>query len=237
MSGDEEMDSDWYILTLSQDDSIRENVTTQNSTRLFFYLNYNINYLVNITVIDCFGRKYSTLLHISESKCMHDNVLINYIFLFSSGGCDVPLSLVNASINEYESTHEGTDIMFTCNHGYYAIDGNNMTSQCINTSWTPNPQTFVCIPIPDGNILSSKHISIFTLYHSFIVDLVDCGVPMDNGNTTINFTSTTLGSIATYQCRDNVQTVHCTEDGIWLPQLNITCSTIGKWPLLCVPKV
>ena len=50
---------------------------------------------------------------------------------------------------------------------------------------------------------------------------------MDNGNTTINFTSTTLGSIATYQCRDNVQTVHCTEDGIWLPQLNITCSTIG----------
>ena len=35
MSGDEEMDSDWYILTLSQDDSIRENVTTQNSTRLF----------------------------------------------------------------------------------------------------------------------------------------------------------------------------------------------------------
>ena len=50
---------------------------------------------------------------------------------------------------------------------------------------------------------------------------------MDNGNTTINFTSTTLGSIATYQCRGNVQTVHCTEDGIWLPQLNITCSTIG----------
>ena len=116
MSGDEEMDSDWYILTLSQDDSIRENVTTQNSTRLFFNLNYNINYLVNITVIDCFGRKNSTLLPISESKCMHDNVLINYIFLFSSGGCDVPLSLVNASINEYESTHEGTDIMFTCNH-------------------------------------------------------------------------------------------------------------------------
>ena len=35
LSGDEEMDSDWYILTLSQDDSIRENVTTQNSTRLF----------------------------------------------------------------------------------------------------------------------------------------------------------------------------------------------------------
>ena len=27
LSGDEEMDSDWYILTLSQDDSILENVT------------------------------------------------------------------------------------------------------------------------------------------------------------------------------------------------------------------
>ena len=27
LSGDEEMDSDWYILTLSQDDSKLENVT------------------------------------------------------------------------------------------------------------------------------------------------------------------------------------------------------------------
>ena len=43
---------------------------------------------------------------------MHDKII------FSSGGCDVPLSPVNASINEYASTHEGTDIILTSNHGY-----------------------------------------------------------------------------------------------------------------------
>ena len=60
-------------------------------------------------------------------------------------------------------------------------------------------------------------------------DAIDCGASLFHGDV-INFTSTTLGSIATYQCRDDLSNVHiarCTSDGVWQPESNITCSKTG----------
>ena len=48
----------------------------------------------------------------------------------------------------------------------------------------------------------------------------------------MNFTSTVMGSNATYQCRDgssDVYTTQCTSDGVWEPNPNSTpdCITLG----------
>ena len=63
------------------------------------------------------------------------------------------------------------------------------------------------------------------LYSLYFADAIDCGAPLFNGDV-INFTSTTLGSIATYQCRADVSDVRiaqCTSDRVWWPEPNITC--------------
>ena len=67
------------------------------------------------------------------------------------------------------------------------------------------------------------------LYSCYFADSIDCGAPLFHG-VVINFTSTTLGSITTYQCRDDLSNIHiarCTSDGAWWPEPNITCGKIG----------
>ena len=90
----------------------------------------------------------------------------------------------------------------------------------------------------DENTMTSQSVYQFIIYLlSFIVDMVDCGVPMDNRNSTINFTSTTLGSIATYQCRDNVQTVHCIYRG-WSIKHHLQYKPVyNKQPDGCVLQI
>ena len=44
------------------------------------------------------------------------------------------------------------------------------------------------------------------------------------------YSSTTLGSTATYHCRDDesvVYTSQCIDGGVWWPDINITCNKRG----------
>ena len=96
-----------------------------------------------------------------------------------------------------------------------------VSSQCLNSSWLPDPQTLVCEPIAKGKYGVYIHICD----NLYFADAIDCGDPLFNGDV-INFTSTTLGSIATYQCRADVFDVRiaqCTSDRVWWPEPNITC--------------
>ena len=71
---------------------------------------------------------------------------------------------------------------------------------------------------------------VHILHCLYFADAIDCGTPLFHGDV-INFTSTTLGSIATYQCRADVSDVRiarCTSDGVWQPEPNITCCKTGN---------
>ena len=62
------------------------------------------------------------------------------------------------------------------------------------------------------------------IYYLFIISVL-CESLQTIENITVNFTSTAMGSNATYQCRDgssNVYTTQCTSDGVWEPNPNST---------------
>ena len=67
---------------------------------------------------------------------------------------------------------------------------------------------------------------------SFIIS-VFCETLKSTENIIVNFTSTAMGSNATYQCRDgssDVYTTQCTSDGVWESNPNsiLDCTTPGK---------
>ena len=69
------------------------------------------------------------------------------------------------------------------------------------------------------------------IYHLFIISVL-CETLQSTENIIVNFTSTGMGSNATYQCRDgssDVYTTQCTSDGVWEPNPNSTldCMTQG----------
>ena len=58
-----------------------------------------------------------------------------------------------------------------------------------------------------------------------ISQLVPCETLQSTTDIIVNLTSTTMGSNATYQCRDgssDVYTTQCTSDGVWEPNPNST---------------
>ena len=58
-----------------------------------------------------------------------------------------------------------------------------------------------------------------------IIISVLCQILQFTENIIVNFTSTAMGSNATYQCRDgssDVYTTQCTSDGLWKPNPNST---------------
>ena len=62
--------------------------------------------------------------------------------------------------------------------------------------------------------------------------IVSCETLQSTTDIIVNLTSTTMGSNATYQCRDgssDVYTTQCTSDGVWEPNPNSTldCTTTG----------
>ena len=70
------------------------------------------------------------------------------------------------------------------------------------------------------------------IYHLFIISVM-CEILHSTKNIIVNFTSTVMGSNATYQCRDgssDVYTTQCTSDGVWEPNPNSTldCIPPGK---------
>ena len=80
----------------------------------------------------------------------------------------------------------------------------------------------------------------YTKYTSCIICVffsessIDCGAPQLPVNVTTNFTTTTLGSTATYQCRDGLtpsdtHTTQCTSGGVWEPHPSaLTCREPGE---------
>ena len=69
------------------------------------------------------------------------------------------------------------------------------------------------------------------IYHLFIISVL-CEILQSTENIIVNFTSTVMGSNATYQCRDgssDVYTTQCTSDGVWKPNPNsvLYCRTPG----------
>ena len=69
------------------------------------------------------------------------------------------------------------------------------------------------------------------IYYLFIISVL-CEILHSTENIIVNFTSTVMGSNATYQCRDgssDVYTTQCTSDGVWEPNPNSTldCTTQG----------
>lgn len=67
--------------------------------------------------------------------------------LFSPAGCNAPSAPVNGTFEDDSSTEEGAKVYFQCHNGYIA---NWNVSHCLNSTWNPDPQTLVCIQIPDG---------------------------------------------------------------------------------------
>ena len=57
------------------------------------------------------------------------------------------------------------------------------------------------------------------------IGLVSCETLQSTTDIIVNFTSTAMGSNATYQCKDgpsDVYTTQCTSDGVWEPNPNST---------------
>ena len=67
--------------------------------------------------------------------------------------------------------------------------------------------------------------SIIVIYFLYFIISVLCETLQSTENIIVNFTSTAMGSNATYQCRDGssgVYTTQCTSDGVWEPNPNST---------------
>ncbi|CAI8043552.1 hypothetical protein GBAR_LOCUS24156 [Geodia barretti] len=81
----------------------------------------------------------------SLSLYNNDTLVMNFT---AEAGCRAPPSPVNGSIEEYRSTEEGAEIQFHCHDGYTPNEW--MSSQCLNSSWSPHPMDLVCVlPDPD----------------------------------------------------------------------------------------
>ena len=84
----------------------------------------------------------------------------------------------------------------------------------------------------DAIIIVICNFIISFIYHFSIISVL-CEILQSTENIIVNFTSTAMGSNATYQCRDgssDVYTTQCTSDGVWEPNPNsvLDCKTPGK---------
>ena len=74
--------------------------------------------------------------------------------------------------------------------------------------------------------------AVYVSYYLIIISVL-CKTLQSTENIIVNFTSTAMGSTATYQCRDgssDVYTTQCTSDGVWEPNPTSTldCTPPGK---------
>ena len=82
----------------------------------------------------------------------YNRILPLFYLPLPPAGCRIPSPPVNGSIEEYRSTEEGADIQFHCHDGYTPNEW--MSSQCLNSSWSPQPMDLVCVlPDPDTHVL------------------------------------------------------------------------------------
>ena len=85
------------------------------------------------------------------SGCDHWVMAYEHYYILPPAGCRVPPSPVKGSIEEYRSTEEGAEIQFHCHDGYTPNEW--MSSQCLNSSWSPHPMDLVCTEINTSTIL------------------------------------------------------------------------------------
>ena len=76
------------------------------------------------------------------------------------------------------STEEGVWIQFHCCEGYYPINNDQKTvsSQCLNSSWLPDPQTLVCEPIAKGKY--GVYIHICAILQMPLIVVLHCSMAM-----------------------------------------------------------
>ena len=81
-------------------------------------------------------------------------------------------------------------------------------------------------------MLCFSFVILSCIIYIFIIS-VYCETLKSTENIIVNFTSTAMGSNATYQCRDgssDVYTTQCTSDGVWESNPNsiLDCTTPGR---------
>ena len=100
--------------------------------------------------------------HKVQLNCIYNiqNLPLFY-FLFPPAGCRAPPSPVNGSIEEYRSTEEGAEIQFHCHDGYTPNEW--MSSQCLNSSWSPHSMDLVCVLTPPPKLPSNDYVFLLCL--------------------------------------------------------------------------
>jgi hypothetical protein len=82
---------------------------------------------------------------------------------------------------------EGQFITFTCPHGF-VLNGSNAAVCTGNGRWEPDPGQVDCL----GNYYNAHNGIIINGYNYF--NTADCGLPLENRNVTLNYSSTLEGS-------------------------------------------
>ena len=130
------------------------------------------------------------------------------------------------------STAMGSNATYQCRDGSSDV----YTTQCTSDGvWEPSPNsTLNCTTT--GTMLASYPGFFPHVYGClyFIISVL-CEILQSTENIIVNFTTTTMGINATYQCRDgssggsDLYTTQCTSDGVWEPNPNSTldCITTG----------
>ncbi|CAI8024315.1 Sushi, von Willebrand factor type A, EGF and pentraxin domain-containing protein 1 [Geodia barretti] len=129
-------------------------------------------------------------------------------------GCRAPSSPVNGSIEEYRSTEEGAEIQFHCHDGY--TPNGWMSSQCLNSSWSPHPMDLVCVLTPPPKP-QNKNCSLRDLSPSLVEENRVCGSVSGGG---VCYSGDSVGSVAVYFCDDGYSiegdtTRECLSSGLW----------------------
>ena len=74
-------------------------------------------------------------------------------------------------------------------------------------------------------VMATILVLLFNQRHFVQLSIVPCEILQSTTDIIVNLTSTVMGSIATYQCRNgfyDVYTTQCTSDGVWEPNPNST---------------
>ncbi|CAI8023429.1 hypothetical protein GBAR_LOCUS13698, partial [Geodia barretti] len=138
---------------------------------------------------------------------------------FPPAGCRAPPSPVNGSIEEYRSTEEGAEIQFHCHDGYTPNEW--MSSQCLNSSWSPQPTDLVCVlPDPDTHVLPDPDNVTPDPDNVTPDPNITCEAPI---NTSTTFFKSEGSSVMIF-CEDGYfidgsVTSTCVSNGSWVPDL------------------
>ena len=142
---------DNYTLSLHQEDHQTMYQTTTESLELPLPLHYSPVYSLSITANNCAGTSPPVTVTSMEGRLLYINSIVVFVIRtnfppISPAGCPAPSPPVDGSKEEYRTTEEGADIQLTCTtHGYTPNEW--IVSQCLNSSWSPDPRELVCAKI------------------------------------------------------------------------------------------